>query len=68
MVTATKDAKPRSRDLDPAAGRYALAPVNGSASPRLYVQGGTNLSDRNREGDLFVQGGVGVDLWFAEQD
>jgi hypothetical protein len=42
--------------------------VAGFQRPRLYVQGGTNLSDRNREGDLFVQGGLGVDLWFAEQD
>ena len=36
--------------------------------PRLYVQGGTNLTDRNREGEVFVEGGLGVDLWFAEQD
>jgi hypothetical protein len=42
--------------------------VAGFHRPRFYVQGGTNLADRNREGDLFVQGGLGVDLWFAEQD
>jgi hypothetical protein len=41
--------------------------VNGSASPRLYLQGGTNIAERNREGEMFVAGGLGVDLWFAEQ-
>jgi hypothetical protein len=42
--------------------------VAGFQRPRLYLQGGTNIADRNREGDLFVQGGVYVDLWFADQD
>jgi hypothetical protein len=30
--------------------------------PRLYVQAGVNLEDVNRDGEFFVQGGVGVDL------
>jgi hypothetical protein len=30
--------------------------------PRLYLQSGYNLFDRNREGAVFVQGGFGVDF------
>jgi len=32
--------------------------------PRVYLQAGSNLQDRNREGSFFIQGGVGFDLWF----
>ena len=39
----------------------------GFRRPRLYLQAGSNLADRNREGAVFVQGGLGVDLWLAEQ-
>jgi hypothetical protein len=39
----------------------------GFRRPRLYLQAGSNLADRNREGEVFVQGGLGVDLWLAEQ-
>lgn len=33
--------------------------------PRVYIQSGVNLNDRNRDGAFFVQGGFGVDIWFA---
>lgn len=39
----------------------------GFRRPRIYLQAGSNLADRNREGAVFVQGGLGVDLWLAEQ-
>ncbi len=31
-------------------------------SPRLYLQAGVNLEDPNREGELWIEGGIGFDL------
>lgn len=33
-----------------------------SDRPRVYLQGGYNLRDTNRQGAVFVQGGLGIDL------
>lgn len=36
--------------------------------PRVYAQAGVNLADRNREGEVFVQGGFGFDLWYGARN
>ncbi len=35
--------------------------------PRLVLQAGANLQDTNRPGAFYIQGGIGIDLWFRNK-